>query len=261
MGWPHNICCWRRAGAATAATGGAGASFWAVAGVSAAGGAATAANNSIVAQTGANFSGFNKVNWGQVGVNSLIGGVSGFAGGAAGYAASNASFAVNGISSPVLRSAVVSPLAAGAGHVAGGTTANLFAGQSLDDAFANSFDGIGKSMLVGGAIGVASTVGVSYANGISPWTGKSLNTSNISDNRINNYTYDERVRMRALEDPKSHNFPYSFDESILSTTPIVKPDNYMIYRLDGTMNGINGYYEIGVTKGGIINHRFFRPTK
>jgi hypothetical protein len=78
----------------------------------------------------------------------------------------NSSVPVNNVSSPVLRSAIVSPLASGAGHVAGGTTVNLFAGQSLGDSFVNSFDGIGKSMAVGGTIGVATTIGVSYANGI-----------------------------------------------------------------------------------------------
>lgn len=39
-----------------------------------------------------------------------------------------------------------------------------------------SFDGIGEDMLIGGSIGVASTVGVSYAKGINPWTGNSLNS-------------------------------------------------------------------------------------
>jgi filamentous hemagglutinin len=65
-------------------------------------------------------------------------------------------------------------LAAGAGHIAGGTTANLFAGQSLDNAFANSFKGIGKSMAMGGAIGIGTTIGISYASGRSPWTGEVL---------------------------------------------------------------------------------------
>jgi hypothetical protein len=65
-------------------------------------------------------------------------------------------------------------LAAGAGHVAGGTTANLFAGQSLDKAFATSFKGIGKSMTMGGAIGIGTTIGISYAGGRSPWTGEVL---------------------------------------------------------------------------------------
>jgi hypothetical protein len=47
-------------------------------------------------------------------------------------------------------------------------------GRSLGGSFVNSFDGIGKSMAIGGAIRVASTIGVSYANGINPWTGKKL---------------------------------------------------------------------------------------
>jgi hypothetical protein len=37
-------------------------------------------------------------------------------------------------------------------------------------------------MAINGAIGVAATIGVSYANGVSPWTGKALNTSrNVSN--------------------------------------------------------------------------------
>lgn len=164
------------AGAATAATGGAaGAGFWATTGVAAVGGAATMSTNSVIAQTGENFSGMNNVNWGQVGKSGVIGGVSGFAGSAAGYWAANSSMLVNGINSPALRSAVVSPLAAGAGHIAGGTTAGLIQGQSFDLAFASSLNGLGQSMAFGTAIGVASTVGVSYAKGISPWTFKPLN--------------------------------------------------------------------------------------
>lgn len=85
---------------------------------------------------------------------------------------------VNGVSSPIARSAIVSPLAAGAGHVAGGTTANLIAGQNLGDAFSNSFKGIGQSMAIGGAIGVATTTAVSLASGVNPWSGKALNVNN-----------------------------------------------------------------------------------
>ena len=162
------------AGALVALTGGSGAGFWAVAGVAAGGGAVVGATNSIVAQTGANFSGFEQVDWGQVGSGALVGGVAGFAGGAAGYWAANASVLVNNVSSPILRSAVVSPIAAGAGHVAGGTTAGLLQGQSFGEAFGNSFEGIGKSMAMGLGIGVTTTIAVSYANGINPFTGKAL---------------------------------------------------------------------------------------
>lgn len=77
---------------------------------------------------------------------------------------------------------------------------------------------------------------------------------------------------RAVEDSVSHNFPYSFDDVILSTQPILKPNGYKIYQLNGSMHGSlkwidgvpaqnikNGFFEIGVTKNGIIDHRFFRP--
>jgi RHS repeat-associated protein len=85
--------------------------------------------------------------------------------------------------------------------------------------------------------------------------------------------YAPRVRARGVEDPKSHNFPYSFDKSILSTKPILQKNGYNLYRLEGSMTGKviflddgtrvqtykHGVFEIGVTKDGVIDHRFFRP--
>ncbi|OUS23372.1 hypothetical protein A9Q98_14895 [Thalassotalea sp. 42_200_T64] len=86
--------------------------------------------------------------------------------------------------------------------------------------------------------------------------------------------YARRVRARGVEDPTSHNFPYSFDKDILSTKPIPKKNGYNIYHKKGAMKGKvvtdprtgvrtqkykEGVFEIGVTKDGIIDHRFFRP--
>ena len=62
-------------------------------------------------------------------------------------------------------------------HIAGGTTAGLFAGKSFEDAFNDSFEGLFQSMAIGGAVGVASTIAVSYANGINPWTGEPIATA------------------------------------------------------------------------------------
>jgi len=71
--------------------------------------------------------------------------------------------------------------------------------------------------------------------------------------------YHPRVRARSVQDPKSHNFPYSFDDDILSTKPISRKNDYKIYQKEGSMNDKAGVYEIGVTKDGVIDHRFFRP--
>jgi hypothetical protein len=60
---------------------------------------------------------------------------------------------------------------------------------------------------------------------------------------------------------RSHNFPYSFDDAILATKPIPKNNGYQMFQLNGTMKGKNGVFEIGLTKDGIIDHRFFRPIK
>jgi hypothetical protein len=75
------------------------------------------------------------------------------------------------------------------------------------------------------------------------------------------FKYSDRVRTRAVQDPVSHNFPYTFDDAILATNPIPKANGYNIYQKPGTMNGKTGVFEIGVTKDGVIDHRFFRPDK
>ncbi|MBO9714818.1 LysM peptidoglycan-binding domain-containing protein, partial [Sphingomonas sp.] len=75
------------------------------------------------------------------------------------------------------------------------------------------------------------------------------------------YTYADRVRVRGVQDPVSHNFPYSFDDAILKTNPIPKANGYNIYQMPGIMGKKSGVFEIGVTKNGVIDHRFFRPDK
>ncbi|SMC48732.1 hypothetical protein [Moheibacter sediminis] len=104
---------------------------------------------------------------------------------------------------------------------------------------------------------------VSVVGGVSGAT-RGLMRNSLSTERNafrHNFSYDVRVRMRGVEDPVSHNFPYSFDDGILSTKPIPKKNGYNIFQKQGTMNNKNGVFEIGVTKDGIIDHRFFRPIK
>ncbi|MDL2214717.1 hypothetical protein LJC00_00825 [Dysgonomonas sp. OttesenSCG-928-M03] len=54
------------------------------------------ANNSIVAQTGYNFDGFNQVNWGQVGKSAAVIGVASGVGVIVGGAVSNLPMLING---------------------------------------------------------------------------------------------------------------------------------------------------------------------
>jgi len=76
---------------------------------------------------------------------------------------------------------------------------------------------------------------------------------------VKDFKYDGRVRDRALQDPQSHNFPYSYDKSILSFKPEITETGYRYYRAAGSMNRYYGYFEIGVTKSGVIDHRYFKP--
>ena len=181
------------AGGISVATCGAG--LWATAGIGAAtGGAATAVNN-IIAQTGTNFSGFSDVDWGQVGGSFIVGGVSGLASAYVGTVVTKSSFTINGINSPLLRSAVTSPLAAGVGHIAGGTTLGLLGGKSLNDSFYDSFSGIGESMGLGLTIGVSITAGTCLMNGIDPFTGKRLKGYELHHFATNkNKTYTPQMK-------------------------------------------------------------------
>lgn len=75
------------------------------------------------------------------------------------------------LTSPIEKAVASSLVASAAGHVVGGTTYGLLAGESLADAFFNSLDGIGQSMAMGVAIGVSSTLGTCLFQGINPFDG------------------------------------------------------------------------------------------
>lgn len=70
--------------------------------------------------------------------------------------------------------------------------------------------------------------------------------------------YHPRIRSGALQDPKAHNFPYSFDDVILKQGPIKQADGSFLYRLEGSLNGKNGFFEIAVNpETRTIFHRTF----
>jgi RHS repeat-associated protein len=228
-------------------------------------GAIIGAGNSFVNQ---GFGNNGNWNWGnisgqQVFFNGIMGGVTGQLGASLGQAISPyVSNLTSGIGGQAVQQAITQGITGSAVGFTMGTGLSLLNGESWNDALKAGGQGALMGFGIGTATGLASGLRSAYKAGENPWTGKKIidNSSNSTITNNHGYEYDPRVRMRALDDPTSHNFPYSFDESILSTTPIVKPDGYLIYRLEGTMNGINGYYEIGVNKG-IIDHRFFRPIK
>lgn len=209
-------------GAAVAAAGPAG--FWAVAGAGALSSGLISGTNNVIAQTGYNFDGFDNVDWTSVGISAAIGGASGFAGSAVGFGLGNAGWMAAGIKSPALRSAIVSPLAAGAGHIAGGTTAGLFAGKSFEDAFNDSFEGLFQSMAIGGAVGVASTIAVSYANGINPWTGRELGPYTVYKG------VDPQTKETKYVGITSREPDIRFQEHLRSNTPRAKLEYTPIYR-------------------------------
>ncbi|MEK4402927.1 LXG domain-containing protein [Sporosarcina sp. FSL K6-6792] len=72
--------------------------------------------------------------------------------------------------------------------------------------------------------------------------------------------YDDRVLKRIEEDTGTHhNFPTSFDNTILSNKPtIVRSDGRAEYLHTGTINGQQGVYHI-TRRNNVIEHRSFIP--
>jgi RHS repeat-associated protein len=74
-----------------------------------------------------------------------------------------------------------------------------------------------------------------------------------------NYKYHRRIRERGVQDPRSHNFPYSYDDEILRQPPTVRWDGARLYRLPGYLGSKPGVFEIGLNPStGVIFHRMFR---
>lgn len=170
-------------GALVAGTAFAGGSMAAIAFAGMGSGALTAFNNSIVAQTGYNFSGMDNVDWRGVTISTVAGAMTGLATSALASCFASSSVLSN-LKSPLLKTTLTSPLISGAGHIVSCTAFNLMNGQSLGDALSNSFDeGLLRSMLLGWTTGLLTTSVTSLAWGIDPVTGKPL-----SLNSDGNYT-------------------------------------------------------------------------
>jgi RHS repeat-associated protein len=66
--------------------------------------------------------------------------------------------------------------------------------------------------------------------------------------------YAPRIRQRAVQDPGGHNFPFSLDEAILSTTPVILRGGAEGYALRGCKNGKEVVYNM-IVKDGQVTHR------
>ena len=108
-------------------------------------------------------------------------------------------------------------------------------------------------------LGMFRGIGAGLARGMRGLFAAKTATGVADDAFTHGLKYADRVRVRGVQDPVSHNFPYSFDDAVLSTKPIPKNNGYNIFQKPGNMNGKEGVFEIGVTKDGVIDHRFFRP--
>jgi hypothetical protein len=145
-----------------------------------AGGAITGATNSLISQTGNNFSGINNVNWGQVGLNAGVGGIAGIAGYGAGKWATNniGNVLINGfnIASPVLKGAIAGGVGGAAGGYAGGFVGGLIMTGDVSVAHKSGVSGFWTGMGTGAGTGAIGGYMAANKAGLSPWTGKAAST-------------------------------------------------------------------------------------
>ena len=239
--WEHTASFVVGAGVGAVTAASAGSSLLGTAAIGGAGGALISSTNSVIAQTGKNFSGVKNVEWSIVGKSAIVGGVTGLASSAAGYYSGLNPWVVNGYKSPVLTSAFTSVVASATGHVVGGTMAGMvFGGLSFQHAFRRSFDGLWSSVAWGVGIGVTTTTAITLLNGINPLTGESLKVTakqlNLQDtvDRIKNGGYDPHGNDGTIFENREHRLPdqeYGYYTEYVHRVPGASLENAGIQRI------------------------------
>ncbi|MFV0501128.1 MAG: RHS repeat-associated core domain-containing protein, partial [Bacteroidales bacterium] len=176
------------------------------------GGVLASATNSLVAQTGKNFEGFNKVDWGQVGADATIGGISSIAGYGAGQWAGKglAGVVINGynITSPVVKGMVGGAIGGAAGGYAGGLVGGYLMTGDLRMAQKTGLNGLVSGLAMGGVSGGIGGYAAAKEAGINPWTGKAENSVTIGgpQDRVDNLA-KEVTKNQTISDNDIQNWP------------------------------------------------------
>ncbi|MSW77049.1 MAG: hypothetical protein F2828_05265 [Actinobacteria bacterium] len=148
------------------------------------------------------------------------------------------------------------------GSAAASFSHSLLNGGSVDDATMAATDPSTLAVAAGAAAGARWLLALGQATNATGAEGSSIagQTTTAGDNAFSHgYTYDPRIWQRAMQDPLGHNFPYSFDDVILQSTPVTQADGSLLYRVAGSITGKDGVFEIAVNwVRGAIFHRTFR---
>lgn len=225
---------------ATVYTGGMAGGSWAAAvSVGTIGGGINGATNSIIAQTGKNFDGMDKVDWEAVSISSTSGMVSSAVSSGIGYyCAVNPKFALQGfeLRSSVAKSITYSILPSVGGHVAGGMTGNLLAGESWEDAWENTIGTLGESLTYNILTSAAVATGVSVGLGRNPFTDRPLKSGYPSKDYVGETLHKEFLQKGEIIDrygspSGKYASPHGTPFQSRGLAPVIEFDEYNVYRV------------------------------
>lgn len=150
--------------------------------------------------------------------------------------------------------------------------------QSIQNTCANIASDIATEIVTNkitdNLVGTINNIELNYKNGTNVYKHKfkyddrllnQRKSSKNNPNKVIKYQLEDRqlIEINGPANNTYHDFPYSFDDVILSQTPTKNDNGGLWYRLAGTINGKDGFFELGVNplRSTIVYRRFVENKK
>ena len=223
------------------------------------GGSITGATNSVIAQTGNNFTSTGAFNWSQFGTSCFAGaaaGIAGFGGGMLGARAANVAIGSLNIVSPVTKGFIGGVLGGGIGGYSGGFVGGFVMSKgNIDAALSAGLSGAFQGASLGGATGIAGGFYYAQKHGINPWTGVKKGSVTIGEGMSRVSMVQKQLKNETIDNV----WPKDLDAYISKRARIINPD-----AMDFNAQWIeyikeqNAYiYDIGTPNGSPVSSPYY----
>ena len=221
------------------------------------GGAITGATNSVIAQTGNNFTSTDSFNWSQFGTSCLAGaaaGIAGYGGGMLGARAANVAIGSLNIVSPVTKGFIGGVLGGGVGGYTGGFVGGLVMSKgNLNAALSAGLSGAVQGAGLGGAMGVAGGFYYAKQHDLNPWTGVKKGSYIIGEKMPRVSMAQKQLKNEIIDWPKE------LEGYIIDDARIINPEamDFNVQWIEN-LKAQNAYiYDIGTPNGSPVSSPFY----